>query len=113
LSSLIAFVVATLLMTGCLWAGMKLTHVDGSLIALAVIAAIATALQLLIGWLGSMVGGETGAGIAAACGWVVVILVMLVLISKWTDADFWPDAVLMVLVANLVAGVATWLIGLA
>ena len=33
---------------------------------------------------------------------MVGIIVMFVLISKWTDAEFWPNAVLMVVVANFV-----------
>ena len=36
-------------------------------------------------------------------GWLIGTVVMFVLICKWTDANFFPDAVLMVIVARAVA----------
>ena len=111
MSVVTAFVVGSLLMTGCLWAGMKLTRVDGSVLATLVIALIANGVELVLSWFGSAVGGEIGAGIVGACGWILVAVVLLVLISKWTSAYIWPDAVLVVLVANIVSAVALGLLG--
>ena len=82
---IVGFLVGTVFGAVCLWAGMKLTRVDGTFLGMLLIAAISSLVGLipLVGWLASLV-------------------VMFVLISKWTDAQFWPDAVLMVIVANFV-----------
>ena len=94
MSILVAFVVATLLSAGCLWLGMKLTGVGGTFFAMLLIAAIcAVLLQLPL------------------IGWLVALIVMFVLIKKWTDASIWPDAVLMVVVAYLVAFLASFMLG--
>jgi hypothetical protein len=105
----IAFILATLLMAGCLWGGMKLTRVDGSFIAMLVVAMAANAVQLLLSQLSFRLGA-VGAGVVDILTWAVVVLVTLVLIHKWTSAYFWPDAVLVVLVANLLAWFATALL---
>jgi len=41
-------------------------------------------------------------GAIPVVGFILGTIVMFVLICKWTDAEFWPDAVLMVLVARAV-----------
>ena len=69
----------------CLWAGMKLTKVEGTFLAMLIIATISTFLALIpIG------------------GWIIGTIAMFFLICKWTDANFWPDAILMVVVARAV-----------
>lgn len=82
---IVGFLIGTVCGAVCLWAGMKLTRVDGTFLGMLLIAAISSLVGLipLVGWLASLVVG-------------------FVLISKWTDAQFWPDAVLMVIVANFV-----------
>jgi hypothetical protein len=82
---IVSFLVGTLFSAVCLWAGMKLTKVDGTFVGMLLIAAISS-LAGCIPWI----------------GWLVGLVVMFVLISKWTDAEFWPDAILMVVVANFV-----------
>ena len=84
---IVGFIVGTVLSAVCLWAGMKLTKVGGTFLSMLAIAALSSLAGLIpipfVGWLASLV-------------------VMFVLISKWTDAEFWPDAVLMVVVADVV-----------
>ncbi len=85
LDIVIGFLAGTVFSAVCLWAGMKLTKVDGTFLGMLLIAAISSL-----------------AGLIPFVGWLVSLIVMFVLISKWTDAEFWPDAVLMVIVADLV-----------
>ena len=94
MSALLAFVVATILSAGCLWVAMKLTGVGGTFFAMLLIAAIGSVLLQL-----------------PFIGWLVALVVMFVLIKKWTDASIWPDAVLMVVVAYVVALVASFMLG--
>ena len=88
LVELIATVVIMFLSGTCLWVGMKLTKVDGKFLGMLVVAAIS---------------GLVSAVVPGIAGMLLGTVVMFVLICKWTDADFWPDAVLMVLVARAVA----------
>ena|ERR1039457_6405022 len=82
---IVAFVVATFFTSVCLWAGMKLTGVNGTFIAMLVIAVITALL-----------------GLIPTIGWIVGSITMFILICIWTNADFWPDAVLMVVVSRVV-----------
>jgi len=83
---IVGFAVATVFSAFCLWAGMKLTKVDGTFVSMLIIAAVSSLL-----------------GIIPYAGWLIGTIVMFVLICKWTDAEFWPDAVLMVVVARIVS----------
>lgn len=82
---IVGLVIGTLISACCLWAAMKLTHIDGSFLAMLIIAAVSSLL-----------------GIIPVAGWALGTIAMYVLICKWTDAQFWPDAVWMVVVAKLV-----------
>jgi hypothetical protein len=92
LVELIAAVIMMFLSGTCLWAGMKLTKVDGKYLGMLAVAVVS-------GLVGAVVPGIVGA--------LLGTIVMFVLICKWTDAEFWPDAVLMVLVARFVAVAGT------
>jgi DNA-directed RNA polymerase subunit RPC12/RpoP len=85
--------VGTVTSACCLWVGMKVTDVEGTFGALLGIAAICSLVGLV-----PFVGG------------LASLVVMFVLICKWTDADFWPQAIGMVLVAGLVGIFAVWLL---
>jgi hypothetical protein len=39
-------------------------------------------------------------------GWILSLIVLLVLISKFTSAEIWPDAVLIVVIAWFLADLA-------
>ena len=64
---------------------MKLTKVKGDFLAMLIITAVSALLSLI-----------------PMVGWILSTVAMFVLICKWTDAHFWPDAVLMVVVAEIV-----------
>lgn len=68
-----------------LWVGMKLTKVDGKFAGMVVIALVST-LVLLIP--------------IPFVSWILSVIIMYALICKFTDAEFFPDAVLMIVVAN-------------
>lgn len=85
-------VVAGIALSGLsLWLGMKFTKVNGTFPAAMIIAAICGM-----------------AGLFPFIGFFLSIIVMFVLITKLTDAEFWPDAVLLVVVSNLVSWVLTF-----
>ena len=44
---LVIFVIGTLLSAVCLWAGMKITNVDGSFVAMLIVASVSTALGFI------------------------------------------------------------------
>ncbi|MFH1717212.1 MAG: hypothetical protein ABIF19_07670 [Planctomycetota bacterium] len=77
-------IVGTAFSAGCLWAGMRLCRIKGTFLAMVIIAAVSSLAALI-----------------PVVGWLASLIVMFVLICKWTDANLWPHAVLMVLVANL------------
>ncbi len=82
----VVYLAITVIFAVCLWAGMKLTGVDGTFAAMLIIAAITGLCDMVPG-----------------VGWILSPVVMFILICRWTDADFWPDAFLMVVVAQAVA----------
>jgi hypothetical protein len=76
-----------------LWLAMKMTKESGPFLLLLAAASMAAAVELLpIPYIGS----------------VVSYIVLLVLISKWTTAEIWPDAVLMTIVASFLASLASF-----
>lgn len=79
---LLPFIVNTLFSAFCLWLGMKITKVDGTFLAMLIIAGVSSIFSLI-----------------PYAGGFISMIVMFVLIYKWTDANLWPDAVLMVIVA--------------
>lgn len=80
----IGFVLSTLISASILWVAMKITSVRGSWLHLLLAAAIANAVGLIP---------------VTIFGAFLPILVLVYLISKWTSAEVWPDAVLMVIIA--------------
>ncbi len=82
---LISYIGSTIFAAICLWVAAKISAIDGSFADMAIISAI-SALFTLIPYVG------------AICSSVV----MFVLLCKRTNADFWPDAVLMVIVSKVI-----------
>jgi hypothetical protein len=81
---IIAFVVQLVVSTIMLWLAMKLTKEEGPFWGLLVAAFAASLVNLLpIPYFGS----------------VLSFIVLLVIISKFTTAEIWPDAALIVVVA--------------
>ena len=73
-----------------LWVAAKVTRVDTTFLNMLAVAAASSV-----------------AGLVPAVGWLLGLVVMFLLIRKLTDAEIWPDAVLMVVVSwfiSLIAG---------
>jgi hypothetical protein len=85
MTEIVTFCIAILISAACLWAGMKITKVEGSFAGMLGIATVSSLF-----------------GLIPVVGWILGTVVMFVLICKWTTANFWPDAILMVVVARLV-----------
>lgn len=88
--SIIAFLVQVLVSAVLLWFAMKLTKEEGGFPALLGAASIAALFDIV-----PYVGG------------LLSFIVLLVLISRWTTAEIWPDAALMVVVAWGLGALAT------
>jgi hypothetical protein len=74
-----------------LWVAAKVTRVDTTFLNMLAVAAASSV-----------------AGLVPLVGWLLGVVVMFLLIRKLTDADIWPDAVLMVIVSwfvSLMAGI--------
>jgi hypothetical protein len=69
IGTIVALAVGTVFSACCLWAGMKLTKVDGTFLAMLAIAAASSLI-----------------GLVPVLGWLLGTIVMYVLICKWTDA---------------------------
>ena len=78
------FVVGILLVACCLWAGTKVLRIDGTFSAMLIVAASSSLL-----------------GLIPAVGLVPATIAMYVLLLKLTDADFFPGAVCLVILANV------------
>lgn len=94
-SFIFAFSVQVIVATVCLWLAMKLTKEEGPILGLLAAASIAALVELLP---------------IPYVGWVLSFIVLLVLISKFTSAEIWPDAVLIVVVAWFFASLAAFAI---
>ena len=93
MASAAAFMVGTMFTALALWVGMKFTGVRGSFIMLVLIAGISALF-----------------GLIPEVGWMVSLVVLFLLICKWTTADFFPDAVLMVIAANALGAIGLLLL---
>ncbi len=90
-----AFLIQVVVATVCLWLAMKLTKEEGPFLGLLAAASIAALVELLP---------------IPYVGWVLSFIVLLILISKLTSAEIWPDAVLIVVVAWSLASFAAFAI---
>jgi len=91
---IIQLVVQVIIATVSLWLAMKLTKVKGSILGLFAAASITA----LVGMIPIPI---------PYVGWILPFIVLLVLISRWTTAEIWPDAVLMAVVAWFFADLVT------
>jgi hypothetical protein len=89
---IIEFLAQVVAATVALWLAMKLTKVKGSFLSLLAAASIAALAGLIP---------------IPYVGWILPFIVLLVLVSCWTTAEVWPDAVLMVVVAWFFADLVT------
>jgi hypothetical protein len=82
LSFLLVFVVTTFFVAGSLWLGAKIVKVECTFLAMLIIAAVTMLLYMIPG-----------------VGWILSLVALYFMLHKWTTAEFWPDAVIMVVVA--------------
>ncbi len=85
MSIAIAFFVSTLLSVCCLWTVAKWTGARVPIVDLLIIAGLCSGLALL-----------------PTVGWILAMVIMSLLIARTTDADVWPDAVLMVVGSSVI-----------
>ncbi len=82
----LALAIGTLLSAISLWVAMKLTRIDGSIIAILIISAVSSLMTHF-----------------PVVGNIISAIVTLFLICRLTSAELWPDAVLIMVVARGVA----------
>tara|TARA_R100000322_G_scaffold122605_1_gene79799 strand:+ start:3869 stop:4159 length:291 start_codon:yes stop_codon:yes gene_type:complete len=75
------------------------------------LAAKLTAVDLGLGETVIAASGATAASLVPTAGWILSIVVLFVLLKKFSRADIWPDIILMVIVSRLVAFVAILAVG--
>jgi uncharacterized protein YacL len=97
-SFILMFLIQTVMATICLWLAMKLTKEDGLFLGLLAAASTAAIIELLP---------------IPYVGWLISLIVLLVLISKFTSAKIWPDAVLIVVIAWSLSSFAAYAISMA
>jgi uncharacterized protein YacL len=90
---ILAFIVQLVISTVALWLAMKFTKEEGPFWGL-LVAAFASSLVNMLP--------------IPYVGWILSLIVLLVLISKFTSAEIWPDAVLIVVVAWGLANLANF-----
>lgn len=89
---IVSFFAQVLVSAVALWVAMKLTKEEGSFLLLLAAAFLAALVGLIpVPYVGGLLS----------------FVVLLVLISKWTTAEIWPDAVLIVFVAWMLAILAS------
>ncbi len=95
---ILSFLVQLLVTTFALWLAMKLTKEEGSFLGLLAAAFIAS--------LAGMIPIPYFSGLLS-------FIVLLILISKFTSAEIWPDAALIVVVAWGLAALANFALTMA
>jgi len=87
---LVALVLEIIFGAFSLWVAAKVTRVETTFVHMLSVSAASSV-----------------AGLVPVVGWLLSLVVMFLLIRKLTDAEIWPDAVLMVVVSwfiSLMAG---------
>jgi DNA-directed RNA polymerase subunit RPC12/RpoP len=88
----VGFAIGTFFSAVCLWIGMKITNVEGTfgiMLGIAAISSLARMAPICI-------------GLIPCVGWMLGLIIMLILICKWTDAELWPEAIGIVVISALV-----------
>ncbi len=95
LGIILNFVIVSLIMGTSLWLAMKITKVEGTFLAMLIIAAVTMLVGLIPGF-----------------GWILSLVALYFMLHKWTTAEFWPDSVILVVVAGAVRFIAVWFLAL-
>lgn len=89
LGMVLSFVILSLIVGTSLWVGLKITKVEGTFLGMLLIAAVTMLVDLIPGF-----------------GWILSLVALYFMLHKWTSAEFWPDSVILVVVAWAVRYVA-------
>ena len=89
------FVISSLVTGTSLWIAMKITKVEGTFLAMLIIAAVTMLVSMI-----------------PAIGWLVSLIALYFMLHKWTSAEFWPDSVILVVVAAVVRWGTVWALAL-
>lgn len=84
LGYVLSFVISSLFVGSALWLALKVTKVDGTFLAMLIIAAVTMLIAFIPG-----------------IGWILSLVALYFMLHKWTTAEFWPDAVILVAVAGV------------
>lgn len=95
LNCILLFAVSTLFMTISLWIGAKLTKIEATFPGMLVIASISSVFYLIPG-----------------IGWIASLIALLLMLKKFTTAEIWPDAILLVVAAWAVRVTAVFILAL-
>jgi hypothetical protein len=95
LNCILIFAVSTLFIAISLWVGARLTKIEATFPGMLVVAAISSALYLIPG-----------------VGWLISLIALFFMLKRFTTADIWPDAVLLVVAASAIRFVAILLLAL-
>ena len=95
LNCILLFAVSTLFITISLWIGAKITKIEATFPGMLVVASISSVFYLIPG-----------------VGWLVSLIALLFMLKKFTTAEIWPDAVLLVAVAWAVRFSAVFLLAI-
>ncbi|MGX1203011.1 hypothetical protein [Marinobacter sp. MBR-105] len=94
MDELVLVVLDTLIGGVILWLAAKITSVDLGL-GETVVAA----------------GGAAAVSLVPTVGWILSIVVLFILLKKFSRASIWPDIILMVIVGRLVSFVSLMAVG--
>jgi hypothetical protein len=92
---ILGFMILSLIVGTSLWVGLKITKVEGTFLGMIIIAAVTMLVGLIPG-----------------IGWILSLVALYFMLHKWTTAEFWPDAVILVAVAWAVRFAAVWILAL-
>lgn len=89
---ILMFVLSALFVGISLWLGARFVKVECTFPGMLLIAAATSLLSLI-----------------PVVGWIISLIALYFMLHKWTTAEFWPDSVILV----VVAGVIRFVVGLA
>lgn len=89
----LGFVITSLFVGTALWLALKVTKVEGTFWGMLIIAAVTT----LIGFIPSI-------------GWILSLVALYFMLHRWTTAEYWPAAPILVATAAVMEFVVAFVI---
>jgi hypothetical protein len=82
LGFILGFVIVSFFVGTALWLGLKVTKVEGTFLGMLIIAVVTTLIGLIPG-----------------IGWILSLVALYFMLHRWTTAEYWPDAGILVATA--------------